>query len=152
MSWTKDGNPIKIKKKDKRIKADWDLKDDSYFLEIKESTAEDSGEYSVVAKNEGGTVESTVKVTVKEPVVEEAPKEEPKDEPKEEPKKKPKEEPQEEEIKPEVEEKVEAACKKEEVLPLPQFDTEPQPINVKLGETIKLTCKASGKHFVTLLV
>ncbi len=62
VTWLKDDKEIKIKKKDKRIRTDWDMKTDEYILEIKNATKDDVGEYTAVAKNEKGTI--TVVMTV----------------------------------------------------------------------------------------
>lgn len=58
---------MKPKKKDKRIKMDWDVATDLQFLEIHEATVEDAGEYSMEATTDGGTVASSAKVTVIKP-------------------------------------------------------------------------------------
>ncbi len=65
VTWLKDGKEIKIKKKDKRIRTDWDMKTDEYILEIKSATKEDIGEYTAVATNEKGTINFVISVTLR---------------------------------------------------------------------------------------
>ena len=65
VTWLKDGKEIKIKKKDKRMRTDWDMKTDEYILEIKSATKEDIGEYTAVATNEKGTINVVISVAFK---------------------------------------------------------------------------------------
>jgi hypothetical protein len=52
------------KKKDKRIKTDWDVLSDTFMLEILNANKDDAGDYTVTAKNAQGEVSKTVKVNV----------------------------------------------------------------------------------------
>ena len=65
ISWSKDGKKLDSKKKkDKKIKADWDALGDTFLLEILNANKDDAGEYTVTAKNAQGEVSQTVKVNV----------------------------------------------------------------------------------------
>ena len=127
--WEKDGKPIKKKKKDTRIKADWNVEDDLYFLEIQEATAADAGEYTVVAESEAGSVTSKVTVTVDEVKLEKAKVEKP--------------------VQHADEAKVEEVATEETA---PVFEVEPESARVSEGQTIKLTCKVSGILNVLLML
>ncbi len=104
------------------------------FLEISDATAEDSGEYSLVVKYEGGELIETVMVTVVTKTQEIVSKEEV------------------EEIKvieaaqvevgPDTEEKKQPEDKQK--TQAPKFDLEPTPVKVEVGEVITLTCKVTG--------
>ena len=79
VSWAKDGKKIDLKKKkDKRIKTDWDVLNDTFLLEILNANTDDAGDYTVTAKNAQGEVSQTVKVNVEPkkeaPKVKDAPK------------------------------------------------------------------------------
>ena len=79
VSWAKDGKKIDLKKKkDKRIKTDWDVLNNTFLLEILNAKKDDAGEYTVTAKNAQGEVSQTVKVNVEPkkeaPKVKDAPK------------------------------------------------------------------------------
>ena len=123
ITWSRNGKTIK-KKKDKRVKIDWNISDDTHFLEIKESVVEDSGKYTVNVSNKSGSVEESVEVTVKLPAQE------------------PQQEVQEEEVsadlsakseeKPEVSEEAEV----EAVVKLPEFSMKPEAVSVVQGEKI----------------
>ena len=65
VTWLKEGKEIKIKKKDKRIRTDWDMKTDEYILEIQNASKDDIGEYTAVAKNEKGSITVVMTVTFK---------------------------------------------------------------------------------------
>ena len=62
VKWYKGDKQIKPKKKDKRVKTDWDLNEDIYLLEILDCTVEDAAEYTVKATNDGGVESATVTV------------------------------------------------------------------------------------------
>ena len=57
--WLKDGKRIKPKKRDTRLKIDWDISTDMYFLEIQTATQDDKGTYEVVVTNDKGEMRST---------------------------------------------------------------------------------------------
>ena len=108
IKWKKDGKKINAKK-DKRVKIDWNIKDDTQFIQFKKSTMEDSGEYTVTVSNSAGEVKKTAKVVVEKPAPEE-----------------PEEEEEEEEESEEEEEKVVK----------PEFVKMPKGVSVMEGETI----------------
>ena len=120
IKWMRNGKEIKATKKDKRIKIDWNMKDDSQFLEIKEATVEDAGTYTVVISNSGGSSQSVAKVTVNRPVVEEPESEEEEEE-----------ESEESESSEESEDEIK--------IPKPQFAQAPTAVTVQVEETIRLT-------------
>ena len=64
VTWCKGEDQIKPKKYDKRIKIDWDMAEDLNILIIKNATAADTGDYTVIAKNKRGTARFTVTVIV----------------------------------------------------------------------------------------
>ena len=150
VAWSKDGTAIKIKKKDKRIKQDWDILDDTYFLQVKESTTKDSGMYTVIISNTAGKTEASVEVTVNAPKIEEPKKEvleektamdeaavacdaplkapEPVKEPEPTPEEPKKPEPQ--KIEPEP-----------EPVPKPKFQYSPKSVRVEEGDLIRLAFK-----------
>lgn len=64
VEWYKDGKVIKVKKYDSRVKTTWDMKTDTYTLEVKDSTAEDAGEYSIKAVNDHGSFDYKIDVDV----------------------------------------------------------------------------------------
>ena len=97
---------------------DVDVKQDLHILTIQNATLNDEGAYRLKVVNEKGSVSVTVMVTAK--VTEdiqtvETPKEELKIEVKQEPE----------------------PCK-------PKIEVAPEPVEFSLGETITLSCKASG--------
>ena len=139
--WSKDGKVIKQKKKDKRIKIDWNVSDDTYFLEINESTVEDSGKYTVTVSNKGGSVEESVDVTVKLPAPEV----------------------KEEEVSaeaavevaeaPEVKEEAKEAVVEEVVVKVPEFAMSPQAVTVTEGESFVLKFRlVEGRAMCYLLI
>lgn len=67
VSWYKDDVPIKPRRGDKRIKADWDMKQDLNILTIIEATKEDEGTYTVIAENKFGSFKFSVTVLVGRP-------------------------------------------------------------------------------------
>ena len=81
VTWSKDGKKIKAKKKDKRVRADYDAETGTQFLEVCQTRhTMTPGEYTLSAENDGGIVACTVSVHVtsrvekKPPKLEEAPK------------------------------------------------------------------------------
>lgn len=67
MEWLKDGGPVIKQKKDKaRIKMDWDLRTDLSYLEIKNITVADAGQYTAVIFNDKGRETANVEVIVKQ--------------------------------------------------------------------------------------
>lgn len=168
VKWFKGEKQLKKSKKDPRIKIDWDMSQDLNILIINDATADDSGEYTVVAENENGSfkftvtvlvgktegaeitkvVESKRSVTVVEEtvvdgqVVERTVKEEVSEEvPEVTVEKVVKEEVQQVEAKPEPEV---VHVMEEEEGEAPKFVQPPEAMLVDIGETIKLTCKVSG--------
>ena len=67
VSWSRNGKPLKVSKKDKRVKIGYNSKEKLYFLEIACATVDNAGEYSVTASSDGGEVSSTVAVVTVEP-------------------------------------------------------------------------------------
>ena len=67
MTWYKDDEPIKPKKGDKRIKIDWDMKQDLNILVIEKALAEDAGKYTAIAENKFGSFKFSVTVLVGKP-------------------------------------------------------------------------------------
>ena len=55
ITWSKDGKVLKQSKTNPRLKIDWNISDDTYFLEITDATLEDSGIYKVVLSNSAGS-------------------------------------------------------------------------------------------------
>jgi hypothetical protein len=110
------------------VKIDWNISDDTYFLEVKESTVEDSGKYTVTIGNKYGKVEESVDVSVKMPeaevkeeevTVEEAPKVE--------------------KTKEQTPEPVEEEPVEE--VKLPEFSSKPEAVSVVEGESILIKFK-----------
>ena len=64
--WLKDGKHLKQTKANKRLRIDWNISDDSYFLEIHNATLEDVGKYTVVVSNDAGRAEVITEVKVTE--------------------------------------------------------------------------------------
>ena len=64
--WFKDGKKIKPKKRDTRLKIDWDISTDMYFLEIQNATKHDQGTYEVVVSNDKGEMKTTFMLTYHE--------------------------------------------------------------------------------------
>ena len=64
VTWYKDGSQIKVGKKDKRVKTEWDMATDMNILSIENVTEEDSGEYTVKVENEKGSASYTVSVNI----------------------------------------------------------------------------------------
>ena len=64
--WLKDGKRIKPKKHDTRVKIDWDISSDMYFLEIQNASKGDQGTYEVVVTNDKGEMRSTFVLTFHE--------------------------------------------------------------------------------------
>ena len=141
ITWSRNGKTIK-KKKDKRVKIDWNISDDTHFLEIKESVVEDSGKYTVNVSNKSGSVEESVEVTVKLPAqepqqevqeeevsVEAAPDAEKAPEKKEEPK---------EVVEEPLEETKADKAEEKPSVKLPEFTLSPEPVTVAEGEAFTL--------------
>ena len=63
VKWYKDDK--KVKSKDTRITADFDIKQDLYVLTITEAVRSDEGTYKVKVTNEKGSVQVSVMVTAK---------------------------------------------------------------------------------------
>ena len=61
IKWFKGGAEIK---KSKRVKINWNISDDTQFIEIKQSRVEDAGEYTVTVSSAGGKVSKTATVVV----------------------------------------------------------------------------------------
>ena len=78
VEWMRNKKPLKMSKKDKRLKIDWNVADDMNVLELTKATPDDSGEYSVKATNKWGVVTATVSVVVSDkPVMSPAPEADP---------------------------------------------------------------------------
>ena len=100
----------------------WDIDNDLNTLEIKDATLEDSGEYTIEAVSELGTVQTTVVVTVQEQpndvseavCIEETSLQEP----------------------------TEAA--ESELTVVPEIVIQPEDVKATPGETIRLLCKIKG--------
>ena len=60
VSWSRNGKPLKVSKKDKRMKIGYDSNKKLYFLEIGCATLDNAGEYAVTASSDGGQVTSMV--------------------------------------------------------------------------------------------
>ncbi|KAK2186867.1 hypothetical protein NP493_186g03131 [Ridgeia piscesae] len=60
VSWSRNGKPLKVSKKDKRMKIGYDSNKKLYFLEIACATLDNAGEYAVTASSDGGQVTSMV--------------------------------------------------------------------------------------------
>ncbi len=169
VTWLRNGKEIKVKKKDKRIKIDWDMKTDEYTLEIQNASKDDIGEYTAVAKNVKGTI--TVLITVTFKVKKEAKKEVKKKEEKQkevveetveigetklpESKAPPVEEKcvkdsetvVKEDVAAEEREKVQEKPKEDEKKVIegkPSFVKQPENIQIEEGETIRLVCQVKG--------
>lgn len=67
VSWSRNGKPVKVSKKDKRVKIGYNSKEKLYFLEIANATLDNAGEYSVTASSDGGQVTSMVAMVTVEP-------------------------------------------------------------------------------------
>ena len=53
VTWMKNGKPIGgKKKKDKRVKTDYDFNEEVYYLEVKDATADDAAEYQGTYHNQ----------------------------------------------------------------------------------------------------
>jgi len=74
VTWAKDGKKLKKSKKDKRLNFGVDELTGCNFLEIVETTMEDTGEYTLTAESEGGIVATTVSVNVLSKVVKQPPR------------------------------------------------------------------------------
>ena len=64
IKWLRDGIRIKPKKSDKRLKIEWDMKEDLNILQLNSVTVEDAGQYMIVASNPAGKTSSTAIVSV----------------------------------------------------------------------------------------
>lgn len=64
VEWSKDGELLKPRKKDKRLRIDWDIAEDMHLLELKDAREEDSGEYTFRALNVGGVSDTSAHVSV----------------------------------------------------------------------------------------
>lgn len=64
VKWFKDDVELKTSKKNKRIKTDWDIKENMYILEIKDARNEDTGDYVLKAENDSGFLKATINVIV----------------------------------------------------------------------------------------
>ncbi len=157
VTWLRNGKEVKVKKKDKRIKIDWDMKTDEYTLEIQNASKDDIGEYTAVAKNEKGTVTVVITVTfkIKKEVKKEEKKEEQQKEIVEESIEVEEAAPAEskaptvvqEDVTAEETKKVEEKPKddnKKEVEGKPSFVKQPENIQIEEGETIRLVCQVKG--------
>ena len=141
MSWFKDGKKIKVKHKGGRFRGGWEVSDDTQWLQISSATAEDKGLYTLRVENSVGYAEAQVDVTVQQPkkdvVIEDTTETEEAPAVKKEPVKDKKESAKEEE---EMEE--ETVKEEKEKKPkgrLPEFKTFPEPVNVIVGEKIRLS-------------
>lgn len=165
VTWHRGDTEVKKSKRDRRIKTDWDIKEDIYSLLISDATKEDSGDYTVRATNENGSFTYTVTVLVGIPegaqivettrkttsvhetiidgeVVERIEKEDTKVE-KADDVVETKKEVVEEVVQQEEVKEVKAAKPKEDTKS-PKIEVPPEPVEVDVGETIKLSCKVTG--------
>ena len=138
VTWYKDGNKLKPRKPDARVRIDWDLKEDTNTLIISEACATDSGQYTVKATNDSGSITETVNVSVS------APKQN---------QKKPQEKNKADETVGETteEEVVDIPDAKEKIANVtettgPKFEVAPEATTVEIGETLTLKCKLAGLH------
>ena len=69
--WFKGGKKLTQTKANPRLKIDWNISDDSFYLEIRKAILDDAGKYTVVISNDSGKAEVTTDVQVKEAEVEE---------------------------------------------------------------------------------
>lgn len=144
ITWFKGDQKIQPKKKDKRLKIDWDTADDLTSLSISDVTIEDSGSYLVKATTKDGTVSELVTVTVneaetvqigknsKEPRAEKRATEEVIED---------EEEVAQVSLKPQNEKAIESETVG------PKFEIAPEPVNVDVGGEFTLKCKISGLMF-----
>jgi len=116
--WRRGSKQLKPKK-NKRIKIEYDISSEVSSLIVKDATPEDSGEYSIEATNDSGTVKAKVDVTVQ--AAEE----------------------------PDVEtEAGDESVKTKDTIPatIPKITLSPEPVNVEIGETIQLSCVVKGVY------
>lgn len=146
MTWLKNGKVLKPKKKDKRIKIDWNISDDTYFLEIHEATTEDCGTYTARVCDRGGSVETNVDVCVTLPVVEK--NESTVSETVEEAPAKKQEEPEVKQSVAEDKEKDKNEDKKDIVKP--KFSKSPKATKLEEGDEIKLIFKLVEGSIITI--
>lgn len=122
--WKREGIVLEESKMDTRIKVG--VSGEHQYLEVRLVALEDAGKYTVEGSSVGGSVSSSATVTIQP-----RPKEE---------EKKPQEE---EEVQAQEEVKVEAEVK----AGAPELAVTLEGVSVKVGETIKLTCKVTGTGF-----
>ena len=138
VTWYKGEKKVKPRRSDKRVRTDWDLNDDTYFLEIKDATESDAGEYTCIASSDTGTTHVVIPVKVREHGAI-SPEEESVSE--------------EEVTATEAAPKSKAAAEKVQevvagkaaVTNEPMIQIAPQPTAVRPGDTIQLSCKIAGQ-------
>ena len=136
VSWYKGSKKLKSKKPDKRVKIDYDLKEDINTLTISDATTDDSGEYIIEATSAAGTTSETVKVTVTSTT------------------KKAKEETTEDTESEKVQDIAASKDKKADVSEVkgPQFEIAPEATTVDVGGSFTLKCKVSGESHSTVFL
>lgn len=67
VAWLKNNDVIKPKKKDKRLKCDWDMDSDAYMLKIFDATTKDSAVYTALVTAEDVAISATICLEILEP-------------------------------------------------------------------------------------
>ena len=136
IAWYKADKRLMMSKRDKRIFLNWELEEDLYVLEIRNAELEDTEDYTIEARNPGGSATAIVPVIVRPR--DEKPKVIPKGQTAEDVRQEPGAFPLEEG-------RTAAPDTQEEVEDLkPRILKTPEGISVREGEVIRLTCQVAG--------